>query len=122
MNEVSAALSQQRPGAAPLLEAPTGNAKVPEQIAADLQRQAKLWAEKALAMAQTVQSPERTDECDIACAVTTHNLGELAHMSGDDVTARRLFQEAKTMSKAIGFEDGIKEATAALKRYEVARV
>lgn len=122
MNEVSAALSQQRPGAAPLLEAPKGNAKVLEQTAADLQKQATLWAEKALAMAQTVQPPERTDECDIACAVTTHNLGELAHMSGDDVTARRLFQEAKTLSRAIGFEDGIKEATTALKRYEVARV
>jgi hypothetical protein len=37
-------------------------------------------------------------------------------LSGDDVTAKRLFQEAKTISKATGFEDGIKEADLALKR------
>jgi hypothetical protein len=123
VNEISAALSQQRPGAAPLLEALTiGKSKVPVQTAADLQKQAKQWGEKALAIAQAVQPPERTEECDIACAVTTHNLGELAHMSGDEVTAKRLFQEAKNLSKAIGFEDGVKEASMALARYQPVQV
>lgn len=85
---------------------------------ADLQKQAKQWAEKALAVAQAVPPPDRTEECDIACAVTTHNIAELANMSGDTVTAKRLFQEAKTLSKGMGFNDGVEEATAALNRLQ----
>lgn len=69
-------------------------------------------------MAQAIQPPERTEECDIACAVTTHNLAELASLAGDMVTAKRLFQEAKTISKAMNFEDGVKEATIALERLQ----
>jgi hypothetical protein len=69
-------------------------------------------------MAQAVSPPDRTEECDIACAVTTHNLAELADMSGDTVTAKRLFQEAKSLSKTIHFEDGVKEASQALKRLQ----
>jgi len=119
VNQVSASLSLQNPAtAARYAQIPKGKSKAPAPTAADFQKQAKQWAEKALAMAQTVPPPDRTQECDIACAVTTHNLAELAHMSGDDVTAKRLFQEAKTLSKAMGFEDGIKEADTALRRLQ----
>jgi tetratricopeptide (TPR) repeat protein len=120
VNQVSAAVSQQNPAiAAQLSQTPKGKSRAKLPTAADLQQQAKQWAEKALAMAQSIPAPERTEECDVACAVTTHNLAELAHVAGDDVTAKRLFQEAKTLSKAIGFEDGIKEAEIALKRFQV---
>ncbi|KIW07623.1 uncharacterized protein PV09_01570 [Verruconis gallopava] len=118
MNQVSASLSMQKPGAAPLLKAPEKNLDMKMPTAKDLQNQARQWAEKALASAQALEPPERTEECDIACAVITHNLGELANMSGDVVTAKRLFQEAKTFSKTIGFEDGVKEASQALARLE----
>ena len=116
VNQISAALSLQRPGSAPVLDA--SNSKTTGPSAAELQKQAKQWAEKALAMAQAVPPPNRTDECDIACAVTTHNLAELAHISGDDIAAKKLFQEAKTLSEAMGFEDGVKEAAAALQRLQ----
>ena len=118
VNQVSAALSLQRPGSAPSLGTSKANPKISGPTAADLQKQAKQWAEKALTMAQAVSPPERTEECDIACAVTTHNLAELAQISGDTVTAKKLFQEAKSLSKAVGFEDGVKEASIALRRLQ----
>jgi hypothetical protein len=117
VNQVSASLSLQNPAtASALLDAPKGRSKAAGPSKADLQAQAKQWAEKALAASQAVSPPDRTEECDIACAVTTHNMAELAHLSGDDVTAKKLFLEAKTLSKAMGFQDGVEEATAALIR------
>lgn len=118
VNQISAALSLQRPGATTLLEAPKTRSTAPIPTLTDFRSQAKQWAEKALAVSQAVPPPDRTEECDIACAVTTHNLAELADMSGDTVTAKRLFREAKSLSEAINFEEGVQEATQALKRLQ----
>jgi hypothetical protein len=42
-----------------------------------------------LAVAAKIKPPERDDECDLGCAVATHNLGEFAEMDGDIAEARR---------------------------------
>jgi hypothetical protein len=44
-------------------------------------------------VATEISPPDRTEECDIGCAVATHNLGEFAEMDGDIREARRRFEE-----------------------------
>jgi hypothetical protein len=83
---------------------------------ADYRAQATLWAKNALALSQSIKPPDRTDECDIGCAVTTHNLGEFAEMAGDLGVAVRYYQEAESLAKGIGFEDGVKNAQEGLVR------
>lgn len=77
---------------------------------------AKAWAEKAISLTAGIAPPDRTEECDIGCAVATHNLGEFAEMSKDIAEARKRFEEAKSLAKAIGFEEGVKNAEQGLKR------
>ena len=67
-------------------------------------------------MASKIKPPERTEECDIGCAVATHNLGEFAEMDGDIVEARKRYLEAKSLSLAVGFQEGVTNSEAALKR------
>jgi hypothetical protein len=55
----------------------------------------------------------------MGCAVATHNLGEFAEMSGKFAEASRLYQEAESLAKGMGFEDGVKQAQAALIRVNV---
>lgn len=69
-----------------------------------------------MVVAAKVQPPDRTEECDMGCAVATHNLGEFAEMDGDIAEARRRYEEAKSLSKVIRFQDGVKNSEAALKR------
>ena len=54
----------------------------------------------------------------MGCAVATHNLGEFAEMDGDIAEARRKFEEAKSLSKAIGFQEGVINSEDALRRLE----
>lgn len=79
---------------------------------------ARAWAEKAVAVASKIIAPERTEECDQACAVATHNLGEFAEMDGNIAEARKRFQEAKALAKTIGFEEGVAISEEALRRIE----
>jgi hypothetical protein len=41
------------------------------------------------------QAPDRDTECDMGCAVATHNIGEFAEMDGDIAEARRKYEEAR---------------------------
>lgn len=50
--------------------------------------------------------PERTEECDLGCAVATHNLGEFAEMDGNIQEARRRYEEARSLASAMGFKEG----------------
>jgi hypothetical protein len=77
---------------------------------------ARAWAEKAIAVARGISPPERTDECDMGCVVATHNLGEFAEMDGNIAEARKRFEEAKTLAKAIGFQEGTINSEDALRR------
>ncbi|KAF2844764.1 hypothetical protein T440DRAFT_473136 [Plenodomus tracheiphilus IPT5] len=78
--------------------------------------QARRWAQKALAHAETIQPPDRNEECDVGCAVATHNLGEFLEMEGKISEARSLYEEARRLSKKVGFKEGEGNAKAGLKR------
>ena len=67
-------------------------------------------------MASNIKPPSRNDDCDIGCAVATHNLGEFAEMDGDIAEARRRYEEAGSLAQSIGFQEGVVNSRAALKR------
>jgi hypothetical protein len=52
----------------------------------------------------------------MACAVATHNLGEFAEMDGNIAEARLKYEEAKSLSKVLGFQEGVDNAQAGLDR------
>lgn len=85
---------------------------------ANYRAQATLWATNALTLSQSIKPPDRTEECDIGCAVATHNLGEFAEMAGDLPVATNYYREAESLAKGIGFEDGVKNAQEGLARVE----
>ena len=107
MNNLSISLAQQNPPATPGQPAVSRPALVSN---------ARAWAQKSLAVASKITPPERTEECDLGCAVATHNLGEFAEMDGDIEEARRRFEEAKGLAKAIGFQEGVINSEEALRR------
>lgn len=106
MNNLATSLAQQR-SSSPSSQSPTQQ---------DLTHQARLWATKALSLAQTIPKEDRTEECDVGCAVATHNLAEFAEMDGEVQEARRLYGEAVVMARKVGFEEGVKTSQEALKR------
>ncbi|KAG4422531.1 hypothetical protein IFR04_004300 [Cadophora malorum] len=107
MNNLSISLAQQLPPS-----------NTPAASRPALINNARLWAEKSIAVAAKITPPDRTEECDVGCAVATHNLGEFAEMDGNVKEARKRFEEAKGLAKAIGFQDGVENAEAALKRVQ----
>ncbi|KAI5805811.1 hypothetical protein EDC01DRAFT_640291 [Geopyxis carbonaria] len=104
MTNLAAALSQQNP---------PSDAKISR---ADLISDAQKWATKALEISGTIAPPERTQECDQACVVATHNLGEMAEMLGDKTTAKRRYEEALSLAKGLGMDEGVLQAQEALAR------
>ena len=107
MNNLSISLAQQNPPPTP---------GQPPISRSGLVSNARAWAEKSIAVAAKITPPERTEECDVGCAVATHNLGEFAEMDGNIVEARKKFEEAKNIAKAIGFQEGIINSEDALRR------
>lgn len=107
MNNLSISLAQQSPPPTPG-QAPASRAT--------LVSNAKAWAEKAIAVAAKIAPPERNEECDVGCAVATHNLGEFAEMNGDIKEARKRFEEAKSLAQAIGFQEGVINSEEGLRR------
>ena len=71
---------------------------------------------QALALAASIEPPDRTEECDQGCVVATHNLGEFAEMDGNITEARERYEEAGSIAHAIGFEEGVVQADEGLKR------
>lgn len=109
MNNLSSSLAQQIRPADYLVEEKTRDSLISNAIA---------WAENAIALANKIQPPERSEECDTCCAVATHNLGKLAEIRGDLISAKKKYEEAGELSRKIGFKEGIKKAKSALKRIE----
>jgi hypothetical protein len=107
VNNLAISLAQQLPPATP---------GQPPASRSALVSNARAWAEKAIAVATKVAPPERTEECDEGCAVATHNLGEFAEMDGNIAEARKRYQEAKSLAKAIGFQDGVIQSEDSLRR------
>ena len=69
-------------------------------------------------IAAHIRPPLRTSECDDGCAVATYNLGEFAEMEGNIREARKRYDEAASLSKAIGYREGIEAAREAMKRID----
>ncbi|KAI4654236.1 uncharacterized protein J4E78_007281 [Alternaria triticimaculans] len=122
MNNISTCLAQQTPptssNAITMSDAPTSfpvTNSAPRSLAID---QARQWAERALALSAQIKSSssERNEECDMGCAVATHNLGEFLEMEGKIGEARRKYEEAAGLAKKIGFGEGVAEARAGVKR------
>lgn len=97
MNNLSISLAQQNPP--PELGQPIISRS--QQI-----KNARAWATKSLEICAKISPPERTEECDLGCAVATHNLGEFAEMDGNIQEARKRYQEAKSLASAMGFKEG----------------
>ncbi len=109
MNNLATSLAQQNPPYTP---------GVPPTSREALVSNARAWANKAIALASGIKPPQRDSECDVGCAVATHNLGEFAEMDGDIAEARRRYGEAKGLAEAIGFRDGVRNAEEGLRRVE----
>lgn len=108
MNNLAISLAQQNP---PPSLSPSQAPASPSSHVSD----ARQWALSALALAASIKPPERTEECDEGCAVATINLGDFALIDGDIVEARRRYEEGKSISKGIGFMDGVTMANENLK-------
>lgn len=127
MNNVASSLAQQSPQAARRAhavaeskdikspDAPTGPVATRETLIEN----AKLWAQKALDVAANIEPPVRDEECDVGCAVAMHNLGEFAEMLKDSETAKKKYVEAVSLSRAIGFEEGVENSSARLRELGV---
>lgn len=109
MNNLSISLAQQNPPPTP---------GQPPASRSALVSNARSWAEKAVAVTNKIVPPNRTEECDHACVVATHNLGEFAEMDSNIAEARRFFMEAKSLAIGIGFQEGVSNAEQALKRIQ----
>ncbi|KAK0809158.1 hypothetical protein LTR75_005965 [Friedmanniomyces endolithicus] len=119
----ASSLAQQSPRAAAAVDAYASSAAItssegptgPVATRESLIQNASTWAQKALDVAATVQPPTRNEECDIGCAVATHNLAEFAEMMGRKEDARRKYVEAISIARAVGFEDGVENSSARLR-------
>ncbi|CBX94046.1 hypothetical protein IAQ61_003920 [Plenodomus lingam] len=119
MNNISTCLAQQSPSSQPTTTMSPSPSSFPVTTPAPrplLIDQARQWAQKAIAHAETIQPPHRDPECDVACAVATHNLGEFLEMEGKISQARTLYEEAGRLSRKIGFKEGQGNAKAGLQR------
>ncbi|PNS19094.1 TPR repeat-containing protein [Sphaceloma murrayae] len=105
MNNLSISLAQQDPPSEPGIPPPSREALV---------QSAREWAEKAIRVAGKVE--ERDEECDVGCAVAMHNLGEFEEMVGRRKEAAERYREAVGVARGVGFAEGVKRSTEALKR------
>ena len=108
MNNLAISLAQQNP---PPSFKPNQAPSSPTSHLSD----ARQWGLKALALASSIKPPQRTEECDEGCAVATINLGNFALIEGDIAEARTRFEEGRSISKGIGFLEGIERADENLK-------
>ena len=117
VNNLSRSLAQQKPP--PLSSSPptpSSFPNTPSPSSGILTDQARQWASKALTLAASIAPPNRTEECDVGCAVATHNLGEFAELDENIQEARRRYEEAAALAKAIGFPEGVANAKKGLRR------
>ncbi|KAF2403750.1 hypothetical protein EJ06DRAFT_536124 [Trichodelitschia bisporula] len=113
MNNLAAALSG-LPQPSQTQALTPGSPKEPQNI--DFTSQATLWARKAITLASSIAPPERTEECDMACVAATCNLAEFAELQGRPDEALKLWREAESLAKAIGYEQGLNMCNEALTR------
>lgn len=124
MNNLASSLAQQSPRAAAAAQAFAQSRTIDSAPAASqpplatresMLSNANTWAKKALDVAAGIKPPARDEECDVGCAVATHNLGEFAEMQKDFAEARKRYQEAVGLSRAIGFQEGVENSSERLR-------
>lgn len=122
MNNLASCLAQQSPRAAKAAQEFAQSQTISEQSASQppvtretMIANAQTWAQKAIDVAGQIKPPQRDEECDMGCAVALHNLGEFAEMRGDLAEARKKFNEAISLAKALGFAEGVENGQARLK-------
>lgn len=105
MNNLSTSLAQQHiPPGAPITR---------EQLIND---SATKWAQKALKVSENISPPERTEECDIGCVVAVYNLAEFAEILNNKQLARKRYEEARSLAKGLGLNEGVQKAEEGLRR------
>ncbi|ORY07649.1 hypothetical protein BCR34DRAFT_570465 [Clohesyomyces aquaticus] len=114
MNNISTCLAQQT--TPPPSSGPDSFPNTPPPSRPSMVEYARQWATKALDRAAAISPPERTNECDVGCAVATHNLGEFLEMDGRLKEARQKYEEAFSLAKAVGFAEGKLNAKAGISR------
>ncbi|KAH8700077.1 hypothetical protein GQ44DRAFT_733138 [Phaeosphaeriaceae sp. PMI808] len=123
VNNISSCLAQQStPSSSDAITMPSEPSDFPitnKAPRAILIQQAREWAIKALTQASSIRPSDRDQECDIGCAVATHNLGEFLEMEGKVEEARKKYQEAALLAKATGFAQGGINARVGLQRLKV---
>ncbi|KAG9232585.1 hypothetical protein BJ875DRAFT_505907 [Amylocarpus encephaloides] len=107
MNNLATSLAQQVPPPTP---------GQPPASRAEYVSNARAWAERALAVAEMITPPNRTEECDIGCATAIINLGNFAMMDGNIAEARKRFEEGRSLAEAIGFKEGVEGANESLRQ------
>ncbi|GAB7358851.1 hypothetical protein MBLNU230_g4074t1 [Neophaeotheca triangularis] len=124
MSNLASSLGQQSPRAAAAAQAYARSQTIPSSEQPDngppatketMVNNARTWAQKALELAATIKPPERDEECDVGCAVATHNLGEFAEMLGDVAEARQKYQESVSLARAVGFQEGVEMSSERLR-------
>ncbi|KAK3626420.1 hypothetical protein LTR56_019790 [Elasticomyces elasticus] len=123
MNNLGSSLAQQSPRAARATAAYASSTTIassqtpsgPVATRESMLQNASMWAQKALDIAAKIQPPTRNKECDVGCAVATHNLGEFAEMLGNNAEARKKYTEAISIARAVGFQDGVDNSSARLR-------
>ncbi|KAF2801021.1 hypothetical protein K505DRAFT_291475 [Melanomma pulvis-pyrius CBS 109.77] len=119
MNNISTCLAQQTPPPPSIAASASSFSNAPPPSREILVDNARQWASKALSLAATIKPPGRNEECDIGCATATHNLGEFFEMEGRVAEARQKYEEAASLSKAVGFTEGQVNARSGLKRLKL---
>lgn len=122
MNNLASSIAQQSPRAAAAAMKFAQSQAISEQPAAQppvtresMISNAQTWAQKAIDVAANIKPPARDEECDMGCAVALHNLGEFAEMKGNLAEAKKMYGEAASLAKAIGFEEGVENSQGRLK-------
>jgi len=122
MNNLASSLAQQSARAARAAQTYATSQNIDERPAGptisrdSLIANAQTWAHKALDVAAAIKPPERTEECDVGCAVATHNLGEFAEMLGNVAVARERYQESVSLGRSIGFQEGVENSSERLRK------
>lgn len=124
VNNISTSLAQQTPPpASSTPPSPSSFPNTPAPSRSVLIGQARQWANKALERARSTGDPD--EECNVGCAVATHNLGEFYEMEGKIHEALQKYKEAEQLAKKVGFPEGqvnAKAGIARLKELEKARI
>ena len=122
MNNLASSLAQQSPRAARAAQAYAVSRNIDERPSGPtvtretMIQNAQTWAQKALDVAAGIRPPDRNEECDVGCAVATHNLAEFAEMMGNTEEARKRYAEAISVARAIGFQEGVDNSSESLRK------